>query len=93
MEDNKIVDSLDAVLDSPENTQEVIDDRVLIKQEDITAVLNESELTRIKVTNQALQRTVKELAVEVSRLKGILKMQGENIKNPKAKEKANATNG
>tara|TARA_R100000008_G_scaffold21812_1_gene11531 strand:+ start:14449 stop:14730 length:282 start_codon:yes stop_codon:yes gene_type:complete len=93
MEDNKIVDSLDAVLDSPENTQEVIDDRVLIKQEDITAVLNENELMRIKVTNQALQRTVKELAVEVSRLKGILKMQGENINKPKAKEKANATNG
>ena len=93
MEDNKIVDSLDAVLDSPENTQEVIDDRVLIKQEDITAVLNENELMRIKVTNTALQRTVKELAVEVSRLKGILKMQGENINKPKTKEKANAANG
>ena len=93
MEDNKIVDSLDAVLDSPENTQEVIDDRVLIKQEDISAVLNENELMRIKVTNTALQRTVKELAVEVSRLKGILKMQGENINKPKTKEKANATNG
>ena len=35
MEDNKIVDSLDAVLDSPENTQQVIDDRVLIKKEDL----------------------------------------------------------
>ena len=93
MEDNKIVDSLDAVLDSPENTQEVIDDRVLIKQEDITAVLNENELMRIKVTNTALQRTVKELAVEVSRLKGILKMQGENINKPKTQEQANATNG
>ena len=93
MEDNKIVDSLDAVLDSPENTQEVIDDRVLIKQEDITAVLNENELIRIKVTNQALQRTVKELAIEISRLRGILKMQGENINKPKAKEDINATNG
>tara|TARA_R100001594_G_scaffold129947_1_gene168802 strand:+ start:291 stop:572 length:282 start_codon:yes stop_codon:yes gene_type:complete len=93
MEDNKIVDSLDAALDSPENTQEVIDDRVLIKQEDITAVLNQSELTRIKVTNQALQRRVKELAIEISRLRGILKMQGENINKPKTKEKSNATNG
>ena len=90
---NGIVDSLEEKPNSPENNQEVIDDSVIIKQEDIATVLNADEIMRLKVTNQALQRTVKEKATEIARLKGILKMQGESITNPKEKEKANATNG
>ena len=73
MEDNKIVDSLEANLDSPENTQEVTDDSVVIRQEDITAVLNEDGMMRMKVLNKSLQRTVKEKNTEIVRLKGILK--------------------
>jgi hypothetical protein len=90
---NGIVDSLEEKLNSPENNQEVIDDSVIIKQEDIATVLNADEIMRLKVTNQALQRTVKEKATEIARLKGILKLQGESITNPKVKEKSNASNG
>ena len=93
MEDNKIVDSLDANLDSPENTQEVIDDSVVIRQEDITAVLNEDGMMRMKVLNKSLQRTVKEKNTEIVRLKGILKLQGKENVNSKVKEDINATNG
>ena len=93
MEDNKIVDSLDANLDSPENTQEVIDDSVVIRQEDITAVLNEDAGVRFRVLNKALQRRVKAQAAEIARLKGILKLQGKENVNSKVKEDINATNG
>ena len=93
MEDNKIVDSLDANLDSPENTQEVTDDSVVIRQEDITAVLNEDGMMRMKVLNKSLQRTVKEKNTEIVRLKGILKLQGKENVNSKVKEDINATNG
>ena len=93
MEDNKIVDSLEVNLDSPENTQEVTDDSVVIRQEDITAVLNEDEMMRMKVLNKSLQRTVKEKNTEIVRLKGILKLQGKENVNSKVKEDINATNG
>ena len=93
MEDNKIVDSLEANLDSPENTQEVTDDSVVIRQEDITAVLNEDGMMRMKVLNKSLQRTVKEKNTEIVRLKGILKLQGKENVNSKVKEDINATNG
>ena len=93
MEENKIVDSLEANLDSPENTQEVTDDSVVIRQEDITAVLNEDEMMRMKVLNKSLQRTVKEKNTEIVRLKGILRLQGQDNTNSKVKEDINATNG
>ena len=93
MEDNKIVDSLEVNLDSPENTQEVTDDSVVIRQEDITAVLNEDEMMRMKVLNKSLQRTVKEKNTEIVRLKGILRLQGQDNTNSKVKEDINATNG
>lgn len=93
MEENKIVDSLEANLDSPENTQEVTDDSVVIRQEDITAVLNEDGMMRMKVLNKSLQRTVKEKNTEIVRLKGILKLQGKENVNSKVKEDINATNG
>lgn len=93
MEDNKIVDSLEVNLDSPENTQEVTDDSVVIRQEDITAVLNEDGMMRMKVLNKSLQRTVKEKNTEIVRLKGILKLQGKENVNSKVKEDINATNG
>ena len=93
MEDNKIVDSLEVNLDSPENTQEVTDDSVVIRQEDITAVLNEDGMMRMKVLNKSLQRTVKEKNTEIVRLKGILRLQGQDNTNSKVKEDINATNG
>ena len=93
MEENKIVDSLEVNLDSPENTQEVTDDSVVIRQEDITAVLNEDGMMRMKVLNKSLQRTVKEKNTEIVRLKGILKLQGKENVNSKVKEDINATNG
>ena len=93
MEDNKIVDSLEVNLDSSENTQEVTDDSVVIRQEDITAVLNEDGMMRMKVLNKSLQRTVKEKNTEIVRLKGILKLQGKENVNSKVKEDINATNG
>ena len=93
MEENKIVDSLEANLDSPENTQEVTDDSVVIRQEDITAVLNEDGMMRMKVLNKSLQRTVKEKNTEIVRLRGILRLQGQDNTNSKVKEETNATNG
>ena len=93
MEENKIVDSLEVNLGSPENTQEVIDDSVVIRQEDITAVLNEDEMMRMKVLNKSLQRTVKEKNTEIVRLRGILRLQGQDNTNSKVKEETNATNG
>ena len=93
MEENKIVDSLEANLGSPENTQEVIDDSVVIRQEDITAVLNEDGMMRMKVLNKSLQRTVKEKNTEIVRLRGILRLQGQDNTNSKVKEETNATNG